>query len=370
MTKEKTYDIVIVGAGPGGLAAGIKAAEAGKHYLIIEKGKKPFQGIIDSYPKGKAVYPTIPKGCDEPFQIEGLAPPKEKVPVEKYVEQIEDIVESLNLNIIYNEEFKDIAHTKSGYTVRTANNDYAAENIILAFGSNIPNDLGVYGEAKTVARKIGNVKDYVKITTLVIGGGNSAADIVTAISRAKREANSTMPVYWAHRKEKFRVNKDTARDIGEELLLGGQIRILQEAIPKIGEVDEDGIDRLYLHQSSGIDRRSDVFLYQGMSFPMKNVIACVGTQGPSAIFRKLHLKQVERSGDVSKSGSTGDLLLLDKNLQTNRKGIYAIGGSISPVIVEIQEDGTLKEKKHTNLIYTAIKDAQIVIDGILSQNSS
>ncbi|MGR3178647.1 MAG: NAD(P)-binding domain-containing protein [Candidatus Anammoxibacter sp.] len=368
MAIGKKYDIVIVGAGPSGLAAGINAAEAGKHYLIIEKGKKPFQGIIDSYPKGKTVYPTIPKDCDEPFQIESLAPPEEKVPVEKYVEQIEDVVASLNLNVVYNEEFKDITHTKSGYTVKTSNNDYATENIILAFGSNIPNDLGVYGEAKTVARKIENVNDYINVTTLVIGGGNTAADIVTAISKAKRKAESTMPVYWAHRKEKFRINKDTARDIGEELLLGGQIRILQEAIPKIGEVDSDGIDRLYLHQSSGIDQRSDVFLYQGMSFPMKNVIACVGTQGPSAIFKKLNLKQVARSGDVSKSGNSGDLLLLGKNLQTNRKGIFAIGGSISPVVVEIQEDGTLEEKKHTNLIYTAIKDAKIVIDGILSKN--
>jgi len=55
------YDIVIIGAGPGGLAAGYQAAEAGKSYIIIEKGKKILQGIIDSYPKGKPVYPTIPK---------------------------------------------------------------------------------------------------------------------------------------------------------------------------------------------------------------------------------------------------------------------------------------------------------------------
>ena len=368
MNRDETYDIVIVGAGPGGLAAGIKAAEAGKHYLIIEKGKKTLQGIIDSYPRGKTVYPTIPKGNDEPFPIDGLTPPKEKVTVEKYVEQIEDLVVSLNLNIVYNEEFKDIEYNESEYTVKTDKNDYVAKSIVLAFGSNIPNDLGVYGEAKTVARKIEDVEHYVSVTALVIGGGNTAADIVTAISRAKREAGSTRPVFWAHRKETFRVNKDTARDIGEELLLGGQIRILQEAIPKIGEVDSDGIDRLYLHQSPGVDRVSDVFFYQGMSFPMKNVIACVGTQGPSEVFKKLEMKLVTRSEGVSKSGSQGDILLVNKYLQTNRKGIYAIGGSISPIIAEIQEDGTLNEKKHPNLIYTAIKDAEIAINGILVQS--
>ena len=73
---------------------------------------------------------------------------------------------------------------------------------------------------------------------------------------------------------KFEINKDTARDLGEEILLGGHIRILQGAVPKIGEMDADGIDRLYIHQPPGILAKDDVYMYQGMSFPMKNVIAC------------------------------------------------------------------------------------------------
>ena len=358
------YDIVIIGAGPGGLAAGIKAKEAGKSYVIIEKGKKVFQGIIDSYPKGKSVYPTIPKGHEAPFPIRSLEPSKEKDPVEKYVEQIEAVVQSENLNIIYEEDFKDIEEESEGYIVKTQKSQYSAKNIILAFGSNIPNDLGLYGEAKTVARKLENVEDYVWLHTLVLGGGNAAADIVAALSKAKREAMSSMPVYWAHRKETFRINKDTARDLGEELLLGGQVKILQEAIPKIGEVDNDGIDRLYIHQTPGVSQRSEVFVYQGMSFPMKNVIACIGTQGPTGVFKNLDLKVIDREGIKS---SDDQIILLDKNLQTSKDGIYAIGGSISPTIMEIQGDGSTKENKHPNLIYTAIKDALIAINGILSQ---
>ena len=357
------YDIVIIGAGPGGLAAGMKAKESGKSYVILEKGEKVFQGIIDSYPKGKSVYPTIPKGHDGPFPIKDLEPPKEKVSVEKYVELIEKVVKSETLNIIYEEDFKDIEQDSSGYIVKTQKNQYAAKNIILAFGSNIPNDLGLYGEAKTVARKLENVDDYVWLPTLVIGGGNAAADIVAALSKAKREATSSMPVYWAHRKETFRINKDTARDLGEELLLGGQIKILQEAIPKIGEVDNDGIDRLYIHQSPGIGQRNEVFIYQGMSFPMKNVIACIGTQGPIGVFKNLDIKVIDKKGFKS---TDDQIILLDKNLQTSKDGIYAIGGSISPTIMETQDDGSSEERKHPNLIYTAIKDALIAVDGILS----
>ena len=39
-------------------------------------------------------------------------------------------------------------------------------------------------------------------------------------------------------------------------------------------------------------------------------------------------------------------MLLSTNLQTSRKGIYAIGGSISPSYMEIRPDETIKERKH------------------------
>ena len=74
-------DILIIGAGPGGLAAGYLARQAEKSYLVIEKGQQVLQGIIDSYPKGKKVYPTIPKGCSAPWAVTGLEPPPEKIPV-------------------------------------------------------------------------------------------------------------------------------------------------------------------------------------------------------------------------------------------------------------------------------------------------
>jgi len=45
------YDLVIIGAGPGGLASGIKAKELGLSHAIIERGSNICQGIIDSYPK-------------------------------------------------------------------------------------------------------------------------------------------------------------------------------------------------------------------------------------------------------------------------------------------------------------------------------
>lgn len=356
-------DILIVGAGPGGMAAGILARNAGLSYLIIEKGSNPMQGIIDTYPKGKKVYPTIPKRYTEPFPVEEVRPPETRIPVEAYIDQARTVVEECSMNIRFNENFKTIEGEHPDFLVKTETASYPARNIILAFGSNIPNDLGIYGEAKTVARNIENGEDYIGINVLVIGGGNAAADVVASLSRIKREANDDTSVYWAHIKEKFEINKDTARDLGEEVLLGGHIKILQRAVPKIGEVGTDGIDRLYIHQTSGASMGDELYLYQGMSFPMKNVIACIGHHGPSAIFDSLALQQITCTGAICKIAKEGErLLMLSQSLETSKKGIFAIGGSVSPSYMEIDPQGIIKEKRHSNLIYTAVVDAKVVVD--------
>ena len=361
----ETYDIVIIGAGPGGLAAGILAQRAGLRYVILEKGRRVLQGIIDSYPKGKRVYPTIPKDHSGPFPVSELTPPKEKVPVETYVDQIEATVRSLGLVIHFEADYRDLIEEDARWLVKTGKDFYPSTNVIFAFGSNIPNDLGVYGEAKTVARNLENPEQYIGVATLVLGGGNAAADIVAALSRVKREAKDHSPVYWGHIKERFQINRNTAHELGEEILLGGQIRVLQGAVPKIGEVDAEGIDRLYIHQTPGIHARDDVFVYQGMSFPMKNVIACIGSHGPAAIFDRLDLQQITCSGNICRIAREGErLLLLDRNLMSSRRGIYAIGGSISPAYMESRGPGTIEERKHSNLIFTAVKDAAVVMSAI------
>lgn len=110
---------------------------------------------------------------------------------------------------------------------------------------------------------------------------------------------------------------------------------------------------------------NDLYLYQGMSFPMKNVIACIGTHGPSAIFDALHLQQITCTGTICKIAKEGErLLMLSNHLETNLKGIYAIGGAISPSYLEIGADGIIKETKHSNLIYTAVLDASIVLENL------
>ncbi len=105
------YDVAIIGAGPGGLACAIKAIEFGLSYVVLEKGANVFQDIIDSYPRGKKVYPTIPKSEEDPFPIEDLQPNPNNEPVEDYLAKIRTCVAKYKISI----------HSRSDNLVKSRN---------------------------------------------------------------------------------------------------------------------------------------------------------------------------------------------------------------------------------------------------------
>jgi len=363
------YDVAIVGAGPGGLACAIKAKEMGLNYVILEKGQNILQGIIDSYPSGKKVYPTIPKGQSDHFPTPDLEPSNE--PVEEYVAKVKSSIAKHEIAVRLGEDVDDIVKKEKGFKVVTSRNEYECANVVLAFGRSIPADLGVYGDATQVRRHLDSADQHIGHSVLVIGGGNSAADIVAALSRAKRTAEDDTPIFWANRRERFKVEKEVARDLGEEILLGGNIRILPGAVPRLGELDEDGIYRLLIGLGS-IDVADGMKYHQAYSFPMNHVIACVGTQGPAPVFEKMGLEQITSDKVESKprkSGKAGSkLIVLKSNFQTSTEGIYAIGAAISPAYAFVGEDGALQRKKHTDLIFTAIRDGIQAIEDIAGRN--
>jgi len=357
------YDVLIIGGGPAGLSTAYICHKQGLSYLVLESGKNVFQGIANTYPQGKLVYPSKPKDAPEPFLVEELRPPDKPVTVESYLQYVQHFVQHENLNVQTEVDFEDIRDERDGLTVATSRGNFRGRKVVLAFGSNIPRELSVYGDAKMVAKNVEDPSKYIGEKTLVIGGGNTAADVVISILKAKREENDSQPVYWAHISEKFDVNKETAQRLGEEILLGGNIRLLPGATPRIGEVDDEGVDRLVIRinefkQSDGID------LYHAMSFPMKNVVACIGSQGPVPIFDKLGIQTIACTSGVCRIAKEGDrLVLLTSEFESTRKGVHVIGGAISPSFMKIAE-GSIQEEKHPNLIYTAVNDAYHVVEAV------
>ena len=357
------YDVLIIGGGPAGLSTAYLCHKHGLSYLVLESGKAIFQGIANTYPEGKLVYASKPKDAPEPFMVDELRPPDKPVTVESYLQYVQHFVQHENLNVQTVVAFEDIKDERDGLTVITSKGNYKGKKAVLSFGSNIPRELTVYGDAKMVAKNVDDASKYIGIKTLVIGGGNTAADVIINILKAKREVNDHQPVYWAHMAETFDVNKETAQRLGEEILLGGNIRLLPGSMPRICEVDEEGVDRLVIRvnvfqQADGVD------VYHGMSFPMQNVIACIGSQGPVPIFDKLNIQSIACTAGVCKIAKEGDrLVLLTSEFESTRKNVYVIGGAISPSFMKISE-GSIAEEKHPNLIYTAINDAYHVVEAI------
>jgi hypothetical protein len=152
-------------------------------------------------------------------------------PVEEYLAKIEKCVSKLSTTVNLNEEFLDIKREQNEFNVITRRNRYRARNVVLAFGSNIPVELGVYGEAKTVARKLDNAADHIGAPTLVLGA-EYRRRCGRHPSKSQTSGRRLYPGLLGHKMEHFTIDKEVARDLGEEMLLGGNIKILQAAVPK------------------------------------------------------------------------------------------------------------------------------------------
>ncbi len=148
------HDVVIVGGGPGGVAAAYLCHKSGLDYLLIEQGKTIFQGIANTYPEGKNVYPSQPKENPEPFIVEELRPPDKPVTVEKYIQYVQHFVQHENLNIRTEVQFEDIQDERDCLSIKTPQGPIRARKVVLAFGSSIPKELSVYGDAKMVAKNV------------------------------------------------------------------------------------------------------------------------------------------------------------------------------------------------------------------------
>ncbi len=360
----KIYDLIIVGAGPAGLAAGIRAGELGLKYLLLERGREILWGITRFYPRGKKVYPTVPRGEKGIYPVELLKPPEEKATIEEYIEGVRIGIQALGgLEVKLGKEFLGFKRVDEALEVETSAGKYLTKNLVLAIGSSVPRELKVYGDAKPVARTLHKPEQYLGHNVLVIGGGGSGADVVISLSRLKRERGDKTRIYWAHRRDRFKVSKDVARDLGEEILLGGNIQILRRAKPVIGDVDETGVRRLIIRTVEH-DLGDQIKFYQGMSFPMKNVIACIGFGGPAPLFERLGLELMKTPG----AAKGGELIILDENLQTSVKGVYAVGGAISPSYIQRSMGGRHHEEvRHPNLIYTAVSDGSRVAEHVASK---
>ncbi|MCQ6277941.1 YpdA family putative bacillithiol disulfide reductase [Bacillus sp. EB600] len=178
MQKE---DVIIVGAGPCGLAAAIAIKRIGKNPLIIEKGN--VVNAIYKYPTHQTFFSTSEKLeiGDIPFVTENYKPKRNQALV-----YYREVAKREDLRINAYEKVQQVQKLDSEFKVVTDKGQYTASNVIIATGYyDNPNYMDVPGEnLPKVYHYFKEAHPYFDKDVCVIGGKNSSVDAAIELVKA------------------------------------------------------------------------------------------------------------------------------------------------------------------------------------------
>jgi len=175
---KNIYDVLIVGAGPAGISASLRAIEQKLSYITIEADE--VGGTVAKFPRHKVVTTTPLE-----FPIFGKLD-RTELPKEHLLAFWDMILNRADFNVCADSRVLDIRKSQPGvFCVRTATRQYWARTVVLAIGrAGNPRKLGVPGEhlSKVMYRLI-EAEHYTNKRILVVGGGDSAVEAALALSR-------------------------------------------------------------------------------------------------------------------------------------------------------------------------------------------
>ena len=189
------YDLVIVGAGPAGLAVAIAARGRGLSSIVIEKGSAV--NSIRQFPVNMTFFstPELLEIGGLPFVSSDMRPTR--VDAIKYYQRV---IEHFDLAIQYDEKAIDLEKQDDLFTVYTEKSMYAAKNVVIATGYfDNPNPYNVKGvDLPKVSKYYDEPYRFFRKNVAVVGGSNSA--VIAALELYRSRANVTL----IHRGEKLR----------------------------------------------------------------------------------------------------------------------------------------------------------------------
>lgn len=233
---ETVLDVLVVGAGPTGLACGIEAVRENLNTLIVEKGC--LVNSLFNYPPGMTFFTTRERLeiGDVPFSSVNVKPTRAEA-----LEYYRLVAELFQLPICYQERVVGVSGANGRFEVEVENGDgrrstYRSRKVIFATGYyDIPNLMGIPGEnLAKVSHYYGEAHAFYRRKVAVIGGANSAA--IAALDLFRHGAEVTL----VHREpELSRHIKYWIRPDIENRIKEGSIRAYLGASLK--EVAEDSI---------------------------------------------------------------------------------------------------------------------------------
>ena len=299
------FDLIIIGAGPAGIAAAYEAKKAGLDYVVIEKGL--IANTVYNYPVGLTVFSTTNELEIEPG---GLKPAREKPTREELLSYYVRFVLDNELNIHTEETVIDVSEPGAVATgffeVETDKKTYQTKNILFAIGAmDYPRKLNVPGEdLPHVFASFRETYPWVKKKALIVGGGNSAGE--AALFLAHEGAETTLAIFrddWENADPKqgcikYWVKEPLEKELNEHCLnlffLGKVIEVRKGEV----ELESEAGEKVIIE--------NDV------------VFVLIGSDADLSMLKTL--------GVEAESGKYGEVPVYDaETFETNVAGVYVAG---------------------------------------------
>ena len=178
--------VIIIGAGPIGLATGIELKKRSIPFLIIERGC--LVQSLYNYPINMSFFSTSDKleigGI--PFISHGFKPSRSEA-----LEYYRRAAQYYDLPIHLYETVQEVNGSDRVFIVTTNKNEYHASKIVIATGFyGTPNKMGIPGEnLSKVQHYYKEAHPYVGQKVLVVGAGNSGVDVALECFRSGAEVS-------------------------------------------------------------------------------------------------------------------------------------------------------------------------------------
>ncbi len=183
------YGVIIIGAGPIGIACAVEAQKRGFRALVLEKGC--LVNSIYHYPATMRFFstPDLLEIAGIPFVCQGEKPTRMEA-----LEYYRRLVEFFALEVHLYEEVLDIQGEDGAFRVVTRKGEYGAAKIIVATGFfDRPRLMGVPGEElEKVSHYYREPHPYAHQDLLIVGSGNSAA--IAALECHRHHARVTVAI--------------------------------------------------------------------------------------------------------------------------------------------------------------------------------
>ena len=281
---EKIYDVIIIGAGPSGLTAGLYAARAKMDCLILEKDKTGGQIVTTAE---VANYPGSIEGATGPKIIARMVAQCDEFGVVRKKDGVKSVDFTGVIKLIY---------TESGETLK-------AKSIIVATGAT-PRKLDCPGEKELMGKGVSycatcDADFFTDLEVYTVGGGDSAIEESIFLTKFARK------VTIIHRREGFRA----AKSIIEKAQANKKIEFLLNSV--IEEIKGDGIVESIVIKDTVTGELTEKFANEDDG--TFGVFVFVGYVPLSTIFKGI--LNMDESG----------YLKTDDNMKTNIPGVFAAG---------------------------------------------